>query len=265
MVDARRPAAAGVFYPAERDALAERLRTLLDQAASARPARPPPRARAIVVPHAMIGPAGSVAAAAWDRVACAEPRPRRVVLLGPAHHVPFAGMAAPYADAFATPLGAVAVDRLAIEGLRRFAQLAINDLPHEQEPSLEAQLPFVQTVAPDARVVPIVVGELPDEEAAEVIDAAWDDATLVVVSTDLSRYFDLEAARRLDEHTAGAIESLQGIPITEERACAHGALRAVLRVARARKLTAKRLRLGHSGEATGDVDEVVGYGAFVFV
>ena len=265
MVDARKPAAAGVFYPAEREGLVERLRELLDAAASDQPGPSGWPARAIVVPHAMSGASGTVAAAAWQRVASSKAHLKRVVLLGPAHHVPFGGIAAPFADAFATPLGVVPVDRLAIEALRRFPQLAVNDLPHEQEPSLEAQLPFVQTVLDGVPVLPLIVGELADEDAAEVLGAIWDDATLVVVSTDLSRYFDAPSARRLDEETARAIEALEGTTIREERACGHAALRALLLVARARKMHATRLVLAHSGDRSGESDEVVGYGAFVFV
>jgi AmmeMemoRadiSam system protein B len=265
MVDARRPAAAGVFYPAERETLARTVRQLLD-------ASPPPRAasaaraarvRAIIVPHGMLGLAGAVAAAAWARVEPHATRIRRVVVLGPAHHSAFAGVAAPFADSFATPLGAVDVDRIAIETTRRFPQLVVSDLPHEQEPSLEVQLPFVQTLLPNATVVPLVFGEIDDQEAAQVVDALWDDETLVVVSTDLSHYFDAPTAQRLDEATARAVEALEPMPIGEEQACGHAAMRALLLVTRARGLRATRLDVRHSGEASGDLTEVVGFGAFV--
>ncbi len=262
MVDARRPAAAGVFYPAEREVLARTVRELLDAAPASRSSPKGGRTKAIVVPHGILGAAGAVAATAWARVAANATRFRRVLLLGPAHHAPFAGLAAPFADSFATPLGAVDVDRIAIETARRFPQLLVSDVPHEQEPSLEVQLPFVQTILPDAVVVPLVVGEVDDQEAAQVLDAIWDDETLVVVSTDLSQYFDAVTAQRLDEATARAVEALEALPIGEEQACGHAALRALLLVSRARGLRATRLDVRHSGLASGDLSEVVGYGAF---
>lgn len=267
MVEARKPTAAGVSYPAEREALEGTVRDLLARAQTAiapQPARGDgARApRAIVVPHAIRGTAGEVAAAAWARVVPVASRIARVLLLGPAHHASFGGIAAPFADAFATPLGSVTVDRLAIEGARRFTQVVVSDGPHEQEPSLEVQLPFVQTVLVDKPIVPLLVGELSDAEASEVLSALWDDGTLVVVSTDLSHYFDAATARRLDESTALAIEALDGSAIAEENACGHAALRALLLVARERRLRASRIELRHSGEMTGDLDEVVGYGAF---
>ncbi len=262
MVDARKPAAAGGFYPAERELLGRTVRELLDAAAPSRPSPRAARVRAIVVPHGILGPAGAVAATAWARVAPHAARFRRVILLGPAHHTQFVGIAAPFADTFATPLGAVEVDRIAIEVLRRFPQLVVSDEPHEQEPSLEVQLPFVQTLLPSAVIVPLLVGHVEDEEAAQVIDALWDDETLVVVSTDLSQYFDAATAKRLDEATARSVETLDPLPIREDRACGHAALRTLLTAARVKKLKATRLEVRHSGEASGEVSEVVGFGAF---
>jgi AmmeMemoRadiSam system protein B len=263
MVDARKPAAAGVFYPADSERLAPLVRELLD---GAKGAKHPPgrqtRVRAIVVPHGLLGVAGTIAAVAWNAVATTSKGISRVLLLGPAHHVPFAGVAAPFADSFATPLGEVPVDRLAIEGVRHLPQIVINDLPHEQEPSLEAQLPMLQICLPQAMIIPLVVGEVTDAEGAQVVEALWDDRTLVVVSTDLSRYFDASTARRLDEGTARAIEGLDAPFIGEQQACGHAALRALLLVARARKLSAVRLGLGHSAGPGADQDEVVGFGAF---
>jgi len=263
MVDARKPAAAGVFYPAERELLARTVRELIDAVPPSRTTARAGRLRAIVVPHGVLGTAGTVAATAWARVASHAARFRRVVLLGPAHHTQFIGIAAPFADTFATPLGAVEVDRIAIEVVRRFPQLVVSDAPHEQEPSLEVQLPFVQTLLPNAIIVPLLVGEIEDADAAEVVDALWDDDTLVVVSTDLSHYYEATEAQQLDEATACAVEALDARPIGEDQACGHAALRGLLTAARARKLKATRLDVRHSGEVSGDLTEVVGYGAFM--
>jgi AmmeMemoRadiSam system protein B len=258
MVDARRAAAAGVFYPPTREALASTVRSLLDSAPTSRGSNSLGRVNGIVVPHGLYARAGAVMAAAWALVASSAPQIRRVALLGPAHHVPLLGVAAPFADAFATPLGAVAVDRIAIETARRLPQLFASDVPHEQEHSLEVHLPFLQTVAPSATIVPLIVGDATTHEGSEVLEMLWDETTLAVVSTDLSQYYDAETAERMDEHTAQAIESLDGALIHAEQACGFAALRALLAVSQARGLRAVRLELKHSGEQ----DEVLGYGSF---
>src|SRR5882672_8571705 len=104
MFDARRPAAAGVFYPAEPAELARTVRGLLAAAPSrsADGSSAGKAIRAIVVPHSPYASSGAVAASAWSRVSAFAALIRRVVLLGPAHHVPFVGVAAPFADAFQT-------------------------------------------------------------------------------------------------------------------------------------------------------------------
>jgi AmmeMemoRadiSam system protein B len=265
MVEARQPAAAGVFYPSERGELERVVRDLLEatrpqgELPPSQPTRRGRRVRAIVVPHGLYATAGATIAAAWAQVATSALSIRRVVLLGPAHHLPFAGVAAPFADAFATPLGLVAVDRIAIETARRLPQLVLSDVPHEQEHSLEVQLPFVQIVLPAAMIVPLIVGESSVEEGAAVLDALWDDSTLAVVSTDLSQYYDDLTARRLDENTARSIEAAQYGEIGEEQACGHAARRALLFVTRARGMHAMRVAMCHAGEK----DEVIGFGAFV--
>jgi AmmeMemoRadiSam system protein B len=263
MVDARKPTAAGVFYPAEGEILACTIRELLAAVPSPPTTSRVGRVRAIVVPHAIRGAAGAVAAATWARVTPHVALLRRVVLLGPAHHTRFAGIAAPFADCFATPLGVVEVDRIAIETARRFPQLVVSDEPHEQEASLEVQVPFVQTLLPKVSIVPLLVGEVDDQDAAQVVDSLWDDETLLVVSTDLSHYHDASSAQRLDEATAHAIETLQGVRIGEEQACGHAALRALLVAAWARGFSALQVALRHSGEESGHPSEVIGFGGFV--
>ncbi len=249
MFDARRPAAAGVAAAPSRSA----------DGSSAGKA-----IRAIVVPHSPYASSGAVAASAWSRVSAFAALIRRVVLLGPAHHVPFVGVAAPFADAFQTPLGALAVDRFAIETARRFPQLVVSDVPHEHEHSIETQLPFLQVALEAPAIVPLVVGEGSEVEAAEILKTLWDDATLAVVSTTLSHYFDAPTAMRLDEATARAVEALRPEAIGEQQACAQAALRALLGVARGRGMRAARLQLRHSGQMSGEEDEVIGFGAFTF-
>ena len=261
MVYARRPDAAGVFYPAERAELARTVRDLLAAArSSAGESNAGEAVRAIVAPHSPYASSGAVAASAWNRVMPFAAQIRRVVLLGPSHHLPLLGVAAPFADAFETPIGAVAVDRLAIETLRRFPRLVVNDVPHDQEHSIETQLPFVQIALEAVAIVPLVVGDGSDMDAVEILEALWDDSTLAVVSTNLSHYFDAPTAGRLDEATARAIESLRGEAIGEQQACGHAALRALLYVARGRAMRAARLDMRLSGEE----EEVIGLGAFMF-
>jgi AmmeMemoRadiSam system protein B len=262
----RAPAVAGTFYPAEPRALAAAVDGYLEAARRARPAPaggPPPKA--LIAPHAGYVYSGPVAASAYVEVEALRGVVRRVVLLGPSHRVPLAGLAASTADAFATPLGEIPVDAEAIRSIAHLPQVKRLDAPHDWEHSLEVQLPFLQRVLGGFRLVPISVGDATPGEVAEVLELLWGGPeTLVVVSSDLSHYYDYETARRLDARTTLAIEALEPGGLDEESACGRVPARGLLVAARRHALRARTLDLRNSGDTAGGRDEVVGYGSYAF-
>lgn len=138
----RAAAVAGRFYPGQSPALAAEVARLLQTAATTAPAWP--RApKALIVPHAGYLYSGSTAAAAYATLAPGRATLRRVVLLGPVHHVPVRGLALPGVAAFATPLGQVAVDQAGVAALAALPQVLTNPAAHAPEHSLEVQLPFL--------------------------------------------------------------------------------------------------------------------------
>lgn len=219
---------------------------------------------AVIVPHAGYVYSGPVAASVYARLARLRGRVRRVVLLGPSHRVPLAGIAVSAADGFETPLGVVAVDREAVARIAEFPQVRVRDDAHRDEHSLEVQLPFLQEVLGRFTLVPLVVGDTAPEAVAEVIESLWNDpGTLVVVSSDLSHYHDYATARRLDTATTRAIEDLEPEPIGPEDACGCYPVRGLLLAARRRGLGCRVVDLRNSGDTAGPRDRVVGYGSYV--
>src|SRR6187551_2203657 len=155
MASVRNAAVAGMFYPGDPHALAAELDELLGGVEEACPRLGFPKA--LIVPHAGYIYSGPVAARAYDELAAARGSVRRVVLLGPVHRVAVRGLAAPSVEAFATPLGAVRIDREAIASVRELPQVVIDDAAHALEHSLEVQLPFLQAVLGDFALVPFAV------------------------------------------------------------------------------------------------------------
>jgi len=271
-VSIRPPAVAGAFYPADPVELRLAIRRQLADAAdlaeahpdahAPEPGSPPPRA--VIVPHAGYVYSGPVAASVYARLQPVCGRIQRVLLLGPSHHVPFTGLAAPSAEAFETPLGLVPIDREAVARIAALPQVAVRDDAHRDEHSLEVQLPFLQEVLGRFSLVPLVVGDAAPEAVAEVIEALWDDpATLVVVSSDLSHYRDYTSARRRDAATTRAIEALRPESIGPEDACGCHPVGGLLEAARRRGLTCRVVDLRSSGDTAGPRDRVVGYGSYV--
>jgi len=257
----RSPAVAGMFYPAVAADLTREIDALL---ANSTPAAHGELPKAIIAPHAGYIYSGPVAAAAYARLAPARRRVRRIVLLGPAHRVPVRGLALPGVQAFATPLGTVALDGDAIGRLAALPQVTTSAAAHAAEHSLEVQLPFLQTVFEKFTLVPLVVGDATAEEVAQVLDLLWGgDETLIVISSDLSHYLGYADAQAIDRATAQAILDLD-TGISHRQACGGTPVNGLLLAARRRGLRPELLDLRNSGDTAGDRRRVVGYGAFAF-
>jgi AmmeMemoRadiSam system protein B len=257
-----RPAAfAGTWYPGTARELRAALRGYLD---GARPSEGPPP-KAAIVPHAGYVYSAPVAATAYAAFAPLRGGVRRVVLLGPSHRVPLAGLAAPTTEAFDTPLGPVGIDHAALEEIGHLPQVAAFDAAHEDEHSLEIQLPFLIETLESFELVPLAVGHIEGPEVAQVLEALWGGPeTVIVISSDLSHYHDYETACRIDRATARAIEELRGEAIGPQDACGSGGIHGLLEVGRNRSLEVRTADLRNSGDTAGPRDQVVGYGSFLF-
>jgi AmmeMemoRadiSam system protein B len=258
----RAPAVAGSFYPDDAAELAGMVDRLLAEAA------PPPvpfGILAVIAPHAGYGYSGPVAASAFASLRRAGLAVRRVVVIGPSHHLAFRGLALPRREAFRTPLGDVPLDRETVTALSALPRVVLDNEPHLAEHAIEVELPFLQRLFSDFTLVPLVVGTATADEVAQVLEQAWDpETTLVVVSSDLSHYYAHTTAERLDRETAQRIEALAADELGPEQACGWLAVAGLLRLARAHGLAALRLDLRTSGDTAGDRSRVVGYGAWAF-
>jgi hypothetical protein len=184
----RRAAVAGSWYPRDPGALARIIDDLLDAAPKAKVAGGP--VRALVSPHAGYNYSGAVAARAFKLVQ-GEAR-RRVIVIGPAHHVAFSGAAVEDFTHYRTPLGDVPLDLEAVAALRAQGSLGEHDGAGAGEHSIEMVLPFLQrALAPGFLLVPVLVGSIDPAGAralAEALRPFADERTLVVASGDLTHY-----------------------------------------------------------------------------
>lgn len=261
MLKIRPPAVAGRFYAGDPQRLRGDIESLMAKAPESAATAP----KAVIAPHAGYAYSGAVAAAAFAPLRDKARDIARVVLIGPAHYVGFRGVAAPIAEAFATPLGQVPVDGGALAMLDDLPFVTRSDVPHAPEHALEVELPFLQTLLPSFTLAPLLVGEARPLDVAEVLGRLWGGPeTLVVVSSDLSHFHDHETARRLDAATAEAIERGDWAALNPDRACGALAVAGLLIEAERHGMAARRLALCNSGDTAGPRDRVVGYGAWAF-
>lgn len=189
-MNVRHPIAAGAFYEASPDSCRRHAASLL--AAAEVPADLPGRPLGAIVPHAGWVYSGAIAAKAL-KAALAGGEARSVVLFG-ADHTGMVQMGEVYdAGAWRTPLGDVGIDEeLAAALLAAGDCLRAQPHAHMREHSLEVQVPLLQVLVGDLRIVPVAVP--PSDLAVEIgrtvgqALAARGQATCVVGSTDLTHH-----------------------------------------------------------------------------
>ncbi len=262
MNQVRQAAVAGTFYPGQKQTLIDDVNALLDKFPSDGEVRISPKA--IIVPHAGYIYSGPTAAAAFARLIAAHDTIKRVVLLGPVHRVAVRGLALPGVDAFATPLGEVQIDYDAAALIENMPQVAVRTDAHAPEHSLEVQLPFLQSVLDDFKLVPLAVGDATAVEVAEVLDVLWGGPeTLIVISSDLSHFLPYQTAQTVDAQTVQNILDLKH-SLNHEQACGGTPVNGLLLAAKQHSLQPHLLDLRNSGDTAGDKNRVVGYASVAF-
>jgi hypothetical protein len=262
----RPPAVAGAFYPGRSQTLSHDVLAMLAAAkpgadAASTAARPP---KALIVPHAGYIYSGTTAAQAYALLATVRQSIRRVVLLGPVHRVPVRGLALPDADYFSTPLGEIEIDQGAVAAIRSLRQVVVSPAAHAQEHSLEVQLPFLQSVLDDFKLLPLAVGDATPEEVAQVLDVLWGgDETLIVISSDLSHFLPYATAQTVDSETVQDILRLHP-GLNHQQACGATPVNGLLLAAQRHHLQPHLLGQCNSGDTAGDKGRVVGYAALAF-
>ena len=224
---------------------------------------------ALIAPHAGLMYSGPVAAHAYHLL-----RGRTfdvAVLVGPSHFVGFEGVAVHPPGGFETPYGVTPIDADCAARLRKTSTMIV-DHPHAhvREHSLEMQLPFLQRLAPDVPIVPLVMGYQKAETARALgdalSDALRDRKALLIASTDLSHYHDAATAEHLDRIVIDRVAAFdadglqRALDARPEHACGGGPTVAVMRAAR--QLGARDavvLDYADSGDVSGDKSAVVGY------
>ncbi|GEM_PF-174391 len=217
-----------------------------------------PRAKAIVVPHAGYRYSGYTADRVYRAVAGSDAR--RIVVLGPSHYVRFRGLSTPDVQALKTPCGLLPTDPDYVRKLRRLFPVGSIGEVHEKEHSTDVQLPFVRRYLPCRPVVELVYGSVRTQTLEDLVRFLLDDPdNLLIVSTDLSHYYPLKKAHRLDFKCLDAVTEYDERALRSCEACGKPALAALIGAAKAKGLKSKLIDYRTSADSSGDRERVVGY------
>lgn len=207
----RFPAVAGQFYAGTKDALIEQVercfRHPLGPGSLPGEREGTNRMRGLVSPHAGYPFSGPVAAHGYKALA-EDRRPETFIVLGPNHHGVGSGISLGFDD-FSTPLGTVPLDTALAGALTR--EMVDRDmLAHKYEHSIEVQLPFLQYIYGNVRIVPICMAiqdyDMAREVARVIRETPGAEGAFIIASTDFSHYIPKEEAYRRDRIAVSDIE-----------------------------------------------------------
>ena len=171
----------------------------------------------MIAPHAGIQFSGH--AAAYGYKAVKGLGIDRVIIMGPSHYFPFRGVAVSGEDMYETPMGKIEVDKKITDDLCDHPLFEGPRHAESQEHSLEMQLPFLQVVLDDFKIVPLVVGDVSGSEYGDIskyIKRYVNKKTLIIASSDFTHYggrfgyvpFQSDVKKNLEDLDLGAIERI---------------------------------------------------------
>lgn len=260
-MEVRSSVCAGRFFPADEDKLIEVIEKYLNEVEPTDTDEPP---EMIVAPHAGYQFCGPVLGPTYSRLAEAD-SPETAFIFGPSHFEIFEGAALPPQTAFETPFGRAEIPPEIRSELLDSEYVVENKRAHGSEHSVETQVPFLQYLFPDVDIVPVVTGDISNDDLVDLIERAFKTANATVcISTDLSHFFDYDTACELDRETARIVENYEPSELDPDRACGFQALAAAITFARQNDLEVERYGLCNSGDTTDNRDRVVGYGGWGF-
>lgn len=190
---ARKPNVAGQFYPdTEKQCRIEIAECIADGPVTG---KLPEKIVAGIVPHAGWTFSGNLAAMVFGAIEKANKTVDTFIIFGAAHSYYSSEPAVYDKGSWLTPMGEIKIDEELAAAIIKKSRVAKSDPDaHKYERnSIEVQIPFIQYLFKDAKIVPILTppagsGITVGNEAAECIKSAPDKKIVCIGSTDLTHY-----------------------------------------------------------------------------
>ncbi|WP_373035121.1 AmmeMemoRadiSam system protein B [Sulfurimonas sp.] len=248
---------AGSFYPArpvELERYFEHFNTVYDEEFTL----PSLKSRAVIVPHAGYVYSGYTANIAYRILR--QSGVKKFVVIGPSHRVGFEGISLCDFTSYETPFGDISSQNEIAQKIRdRFSLPCYPEAHHEH--STEVQFPFIKHYLPDAEIVELVYSSVDSHYVSKIIDFVLSiDDCGVIISTDLSHFYDEKQANILDNICLKAVKNLD-LDLVHEgcEACGITGVKGMMLSAKELSLTSHLLDYRTSADASGDTSRVVGY------
>ena len=229
-----------MWYPKNK----QELEKVLDEYIKQAPKKELSSVHGIIVPHAGYVFSGAIAGKVFSML----PKEERAIILAPSHYAAFKGVAS--LEAIETPLGPIKISENNYEKL-------------DYEHAIDNQIPFLQKLG-FKEVLPLIVGEISNDEAKKIAENLAKEEGIFVISTDLSHFLPYEQAIKTDKQTIKIIESLDINNFNQLDACGSFALLIAMHLCKIRGWKPQLIEYKNSGDVLGDKNQVVGYSSFYF-
>ncbi len=263
----RNPVVAGSFYPGDSSVLKNQINDYLQKAIIKKDLKD---ILGVISPHAGYVYSGQCAAFGFN--ALKKKNFDLAVIIAPSHRFADFDFSLGDYDEYLTPLGGVKVAKSIVSELIEKYNLGTSYYANNIEHSLEVQLPFLQQINPDAKIVPIIMGEQTPNNSKRLAKILAEyfkdriDKTVFIISSDLSHYYDSETATRMDTNIAENLENVDIDKMEKDmhqgkiEACGMGGILTLMNLAKELNYTGiTNLDYRNSGEVSGDYKQVVGY------
>lgn len=273
----RTPAVAGMFYPDGKKELKKLIRDCFLH--NFGPGKIPPsnikkKIFGVICPHAGYAYSGPVACYSFYEIS--SDLPELFIIIGPNHWGVGSNVATMIDSKWQTPLGEVEVDSKIAEEISKITDvIEIDNFSHSREHSLEVQIPMLQEITENFKIVPIALINQSKDIAIKVGSAvakiAKKNKVMIIGSSDFTHYESNDFAHEQD---AALIEPILKLDvdrfydILHERdisACGYGAIASTMIACKEIGATkGELLKYATSGDIAGDKSSVVGYGSIIF-
>jgi len=263
----REPAVAGQFYPGNPSDLEGMIQHFLDNSKIETGGT----VIGLICPHAGYPYSGFTAAHGYKLLQGKDIK--TVVIIGPSHHAYFDGISVYPSGKWKTPLGEVPIDEEIVKKLEK-ENPKIDYFPeaHTHEHSVEVQVPFLQVVLKEFKIVPIVMGAQTEENIDILANALYKvlkgrDDVVLIASSDLYHGYSYQQAKDMDSVVIDYIKKynpdglFQFIEEMERQriavACGGGPVAAVMKAAK--MLGAEKSVILHTTTSADVVGNYSGY------
>jgi|GEM_PF-1335648 len=268
-VKIRETTCAGEIYPADKD----QLKKMVDDALKSFAENKVDYPFALITPYGSYKYALQAYGASYSQII--NERYDTIVILSPVHKIAFPGIALSDKDYFANPLGDVEIDKEANNLLIKYNNEFIfhNNKYHDLEYSIEAQLPFINSIFnKKIKILPVIIGET-NTKFTMILSGALKNLIeetkkkyLFVAVTNLSSNIKYEEAVKMDNDFVNTLLCFNPDHLAEQLAMKQimafggGGVITILRLAKLLNIKNIRiLRLVNSGDITGEKLKVEGY------